>query len=219
MRSASAKRRCVRRMRWHVGACVAGTVVVASACGDPTGANLEPPRHELRLQWSGTTQGSFAAIGTFPRTPFDYTEPVVYSTRGLFNGRSVRMIIASRPDSPYLQGGRDQVTIVVDQSVTGPGRYGPGSCSQVAVLRDCFHAQVALGVPPGAGGTVSWVVNSIPGQATLTITHWAPDRVVATFEGRFEYLPGISGGAPGDTLTITGGFADATNPDGDHWTP
>ena len=84
------------------------------------------------------------------------------------------------------------------------------------MLRDCFSINVALG-HPATGGTPAWVIYSAQGQATLTISHWAPDRVVATFEGRFLYAPGASR-TPGDTVTISGGFADASNPDGYPWT-
>jgi hypothetical protein len=211
----------MRTVRIFASRCVAigviGLLGLIACKDDPAAPTVDPPRHEVRFHWSGAAAGSFAVTAQFPQLPVDYTEPVVMSSRGVFSGRPTRTILASRPNSAYRQGGRDDVSINLDQSITGPGRYGANSCPQVAVLRDCFYLNVALGMPAG-GGTPAWIIRSAQGQATLTITHWAPERVVATFEGRFEYAPGVSG-TPGDTVTITGGFADATNPDGYHWTP
>ena len=193
-------------------------LALLSACAEPTSVDANPPRHELRLDWTGVVTGSFAVTATAPAAQPDYTQPFVYSTAGSTDGRPARFLIANRPGSSYLDGGTDVVYIILDQSITGPGQFGPGSCSQVVQLRDCFAVRVNLGVPPG-GGVVSWLLRSLTGQGRLTITHWAADRVVATFEGRYEYTRGINNGAPGDTLTITNGFVDAMNPGGTHWPP
>ena len=195
-------------------------LVLASACGgsDPVQVETDPPRHEMRLEWTGAVTGSFAVTATAPSAQPVYTQPFVYATAGTADGRPARMLIANRPGSTFLNGGTDIVYVILDQSITGPGEYGPGSCPQVVELPDCFRVDVSLGVPT-TGGNVGWVISSLRGQGRLRITHWSADRVVATFEGRYEHRPGISNGAPGDTLTITNGFVDAMNPAGTHWPP
>jgi hypothetical protein len=202
----------------HVAICPA--LVLLSACGaaDSVQAETDPPKHEMRLQWAGAVNGSFAVTATAPTAQPVYTQPFVYATAGSSNGRPARMLIGNRPGSTFLNGGTDIVYVILDQSITGPGAFGPGSCAPVAELPDCFRVNVVLGTPP-TGGNVSWTIRSLTGQGRLTITHWSADRVVATFDGRYEYLPGTSSGAPGDTLTITNGFVDAMNPAGTHWPP
>ena len=194
--------------------------VLMSACGgsDPVQVETDPPPHEMRLQWTGAVNGSFAVTATAPTAKMVYTQPFVYATAGTTNGRPARMLIGNRPGSAFLDGGTDIVYVILDQSITGPGEYGPGSCPQVLELPDCFRVDVILGTPP-IGGPVRWTIKSLTGQGRLTITHWTADRVVATFEGRYEYTPGISNGAPGDTLTITNGFVDAVHQPGMHWPP
>jgi hypothetical protein len=208
------------RRRSRSAACCAGMLALAAmACSDPTRPADDESRHEVRLQWTGATQGAFALDAEAPRAPIDYLAPVVFSTRGTYDGRPVRMVIANQPSDAYFVGGQDRVTINIDQSVSGPGRYEAGSCAQVAELPDCFAIQISLGFPPPPGGTVTWAIRSIRGQANLTITHWSPTRVVATFGGRFERHPGIHSGAPGDTVIVVGGFADAANLEGEPWIP
>ena len=200
----------------RVALCAA--LALVSACGgsEPVQPDVDPPRHEMRLQWTGAVTGSFAVTATAPTAQPVYAQPFVYATAGTADGRPARMLIGNRPGSAYLNGGTDIVYVILDQSITGPGTYGPGSCPQVAALPDCFRVQVALGTPT-TGGNVSWVIRSLTGQGRLTITNWSADRVVATFEGRYEHRPGISSGAPGDTLTITNGFVDAMQAAGTKW--
>ena len=205
-------------LNYRVGLIV--TYVIAGACGgkDPITVQVDPPRHELHLEWAGKATGSFAVAGAMPSTTLDYNQPFVQSTSGTTNGRPVRLLIGNRPGSAYFAGGTDIVYVMLDESITGPGKFGPGNCSQVAELRDCFRVSAMLGVPIG-GGNVSWILESITGLGHLEITHWSADRVVATFDGLFAYRPGVSNGAPPDTLTVTNGFVDAMNAPGTHWPP
>jgi hypothetical protein len=207
--------------RLRAGICA--TLVLLGACGAADSVNsgpveTTPPSHQMHLEWTGSVTGTFDLVATAPSAPLIYSRPFVYSTAGTADGRPARMLIANRPGSAYLDGGTDIVYVILDQSITGPGKFGPGSCAQVAELPDCFRVQVILGTST-AGGNVKWVIRSLTGQGRLTITHWSADRVVASFEGRYEYTPGISSGAPGDTLTITNGFVDAINLPGEHWPP
>jgi hypothetical protein len=170
----------------------------------------------MRLQWAGAVNGSFAVTASAPSAQPSNTQPFVYAGAGSTNGRPARMLIGNRPGSTYLDGGRDVVYVILDGSITGPGVYGAGSCPTVAELPDCFRVNVILGTSM-TGGPVMWTIRSITGQGKLTITHWSPDRVVATFDGRYEYTAGINNGAPGDTLTITNGFVDAVQAAGTKW--
>jgi hypothetical protein len=66
------------RRRSRRAACWAGMVALAAmACSDPTRPSDGESRHELRLQWTGATQGAFAVDAEAPRTPIDYLAPVV----------------------------------------------------------------------------------------------------------------------------------------------
>ena len=70
----------------RVGTVLCPVLPLLSACSgsDPVQVATDPPKHEMRLQWAGAVNGSFAVTASAPSAQPSNTQPFVYAGAGGF---------------------------------------------------------------------------------------------------------------------------------------